>query len=42
MKKYSFNVPYIPSSPLYGIGNSGFQKGGDVHYWGVWAAQSRF
>lgn len=36
------DVPYIPSSPIYGIGNGGFERGGDIHYWGVWAAGAMF
>ena len=36
------STPYIPSSPIYGIGNGNFQKGGDIHYWGVWAGGSPF
>ena len=35
-------TPYIPTSPLYGVGNGGFDRGGDVHYWGVWAGGSDF
>ena len=38
----SHNLPYIPSSPSRGVGNGGFSKGGDIHYWGVWAAGSPF
>jgi len=25
-----------------GIGNSGFERGGDIHYWGVWAGGANF
>lgn len=35
-------IPYIPSSPVYGVGNHGFELGGDVHYWGVWAGGAPF
>jgi beta-mannosidase len=35
-------IPYIPSSPVNGVGNYGFERGGDVHYWGVWAGGSEF
>lgn len=38
----SSNLPYIESSPSRGVGNAGFQQGGDIHYWGVWAAGSPF
>jgi len=24
------------------VGNSGFGQGGDIHYWGVWAASAPF
>ena len=32
----------MPSSPVNGVGNSGFNKGGDIHFWGVWAGGSNF
>lgn len=35
-------IPYIPSSPVYGVGNYGFDRGGDFHFWGVWAGGSPF
>ncbi len=35
-------MPYIASSPVNGVGNGGFERGGDIHYWGVWAAGSLF
>jgi beta-mannosidase len=35
-------VPYIPSSPIYGVGNYGLERGGDVHFWGVWAGGAGF
>ena len=36
------HTPYIPSSPIYGVGNTGFSRGGDIHYWGVWAGGADF
>jgi len=27
---------------MYGVGNSGLERGGDVHYWGVWAVGANF
>jgi beta-mannosidase len=36
------SIPYIESSPSRGVGNTGFGKGGDIHYWGVWAANAPF
>ena len=35
-------IPYVPSSPVKGVGNGGFERGGDVHYWGVWAGGAAF
>lgn len=32
----------MPSSPVKGVGNGGFDRGGDVHYWGVWAGGAPF
>lgn len=35
-------ISYIASSPVNGVGNYNFERGGDFHYWGVWAAGSPF
>ena len=35
-------MSYIASSPVNGVGNYNFDRGGDVHYWGVWAGGSPF
>ena len=42
LAKQNPEMPYIASSPVNGVGNGGFEKGGDIHYWGVWAAGSLF
>ena len=36
------DIAYIPSSPVNGVGNFGFDRGGDIHFWGVWAGGSNF
>jgi beta-mannosidase len=36
------DISYIPSSPIYGVGNANFARGGDFHYWGVWAGGAEF
>lgn len=35
-------IPYIPSSPIYGVGNYGLERGGDIHFWSVWAGGAGF
>ena len=35
-------IPYVPSSPSKGVGNYGFNRGGDAHFWGVWAGGQDF
>jgi beta-mannosidase len=35
-------IPYIPSSPIYGVGNYGLDRGGDAHFWSVWAGGAEF
>lgn len=36
VKDHSGNIPYWPSSPLWGRGDTRFDKEGDAHDWGVW------
>jgi beta-mannosidase len=35
-------VPYTPTSPLSNWGNAAGLRSGDLHYWGVWHADSTF
>lgn len=35
-------ISYIPSSPVYGVGNYGLERGGDSHFWSVWAGGADF
>lgn len=42
LKSYDLKRPYIPSSPLFGWGNTKSMKYGDSHYWGVWWGKEPF
>ena len=35
-------ISYIPSSPVFGVGNYGIERGGDAHFWSVWAGGADF
>ena len=34
--------PYIPTSPMFGWGNTNSKVSGDMHYWGVWWGKEPF
>ncbi len=42
VKKYLPDMPYLPSSPVWGWGHDECVTDGDSHYWGVWWGELPF
>ncbi len=42
VKKYLPDMPYLPSSPVWGWGHDESLTDGDAHYWGVWWGELPF